>query len=294
MYAESFIKLCSFEGRAGDRQTLKEFVESLSEIRRRHENAVQLLAQGVLELKETHSVDPATETRIQYFLDRFYMSRISTRTLLNQHYELFGLPDDERDGRENIVGAIDTKCRVRQLVQDTYNNAGIICEQFYFNFPEMDLVEVNSAEPGEPIEVAYPPGHLRHILFELFKNAMRATVESARERQQLDLPDIKVLIAKGPNDVSIKISDQGGGISRNIHDNLFHYLFSTAPRPRLDGTARTPLAGFGYGLPLSRLYARYLHGDLALSSYEGFGTDAVLYLRTRPEDMVELLPVFNR
>jgi len=48
MYVESFIKLCSFEGRSGDRQTLKEFVDSLSEIKKRHENVVQLLAQGKL------------------------------------------------------------------------------------------------------------------------------------------------------------------------------------------------------------------------------------------------------
>ena len=75
MYAKSFVELCSFEGRQGDRETLRAFVSSLESVRRRHENAVELMAQGVLELKETHAVDPPTENRIQYFLDRFYMSR---------------------------------------------------------------------------------------------------------------------------------------------------------------------------------------------------------------------------
>lgn len=38
-------------------------------------------------------------------------------------------------------------------------------------------------------------------------------------------------------------------------------------------------AGFGYGLPISRLYARYFQGDIKLYSLEGFGTDAVIYIR---------------
>ena len=40
----------------------------------------------------------------------------------------------------------------------------------------------------------------------------------------------------------------------------------------------TPLAGLGYGLPISRSYARYFGGDLNIMSMEGHGTDAFLHL----------------
>ena len=38
------------------------------------------------------------------------------------------------------------------------------------------------------------------------------------------------------------------------------------------------LAGLGYGLPISRCYARYFGGELDIKSMEGFGTDAFVHL----------------
>ena len=56
------------------------------------------------------------------------------------------------------------------------------------------------------LSLVYPPPHLYHILFELFKNSMRATVETHNKSRQL--PEIEVLVAKGEHDVSIRVSDQ--------------------------------------------------------------------------------------
>ena len=56
------------------------------------------------------------------------------------------------------------------------------------------------------LSLCYPPPHLYHILFELFKNSMRATVET--HGNEGSLPDIEVLVAKGEHDVSIRVSDQ--------------------------------------------------------------------------------------
>lgn len=54
-------------------------------IRNRHSDVVMTMAQGVIELKDAHSINANTEANIQYFLDRFYMNRISIRMLINQH-----------------------------------------------------------------------------------------------------------------------------------------------------------------------------------------------------------------
>lgn len=45
------------------------------------------MAQGVLEYKDAYGDDPVSNQNIQYFLDRFYLSRISIRMLINQHSE---------------------------------------------------------------------------------------------------------------------------------------------------------------------------------------------------------------
>ena len=81
------------------------------------------------------------------------------------------------------------------------------------------------------------------------------------------------------------MSDEGGGIPRSGLPRIWTYLYSTAesPLPELDDTnegedSPAVLAGYGYGLPISRLYARYFGGDLKLISMEGYGTDVYLHL----------------
>ena len=48
-----------------------------------------------------------------------------------------------------------------------------------------------------------------------------------------------------------------------------------------------PLTGFGYGSPISHLYAQYFQGDLKLSSLEGRGTDAVIYVKALSTESIQ-------
>lgn len=86
-YAKSFEEVIDFEKSEPTADNLAKFCSTLNHIRDRHSDVVQTMAHGILELKESQNnhVEPGMETSIQYFLDRFYMSRISIRMLINQH-----------------------------------------------------------------------------------------------------------------------------------------------------------------------------------------------------------------
>lgn len=54
-----------------------------------------------------------------------------------------------------------------------------------------------------------------HILFELLKNSLRAVVERYGPDNEDSFPPIKVVVVEGSEDITIKISDEGGGIPRS-------------------------------------------------------------------------------
>lgn len=235
--------------------------------------------------------------------------------LINQHSLIFANDANVKEA-DLHVGAIDPYCRVNQLVQRAYENSRFLCEQYYMAAPDLEIkcYDLTKDPPSDiklnhgdaKIMCVQVPSHLYHILFELFKNAMRATIEHHGE-EALEYPVVKVCIVKSEEDVTIKISDRGGGIPKRLIKKVFQYLYTTAPNAIGStsvsdsysnnvsqlGQQAVPLAGFGYGLPLSRLYARYLSGDLQLFSMDGYGTDAQLTFPAKPENAMERLPVWH-
>ncbi|XP_076609577.1 pyruvate dehydrogenase (acetyl-transferring) kinase isozyme 2, mitochondrial-like [Chaetodon auriga] len=291
-YIQSLMEILEFlDKNPDDQRVLETFVEVLQGIRNRHNEVVPTMAQGIIEYKDAFGQqDAVTDHNIQYFLDRFYTSRISIRMLINQHTLIFN--DNINPAHPNTIGCIDSVCDVTEVARDAYESAKLLCEQYYLGAPELELRQINANNIREPIHISYIPSHLYHMLFELFKNAMRATIETHEASRTL--PPIKVMVSLGGEDLSIKMSDRGGGVPFRKTERLFSYMYSTAPRPSMEDKHRTPLAGFGYGLPISRLYARYFQGDLQLYSMEGHGTDAVIHLKALSTDSVERLPVFNK
>ncbi|MEQ2230577.1 [Pyruvate dehydrogenase (acetyl-transferring)] kinase isozyme 2, partial [Ilyodon furcidens] len=102
----------------------------------------------------------------------------------------------------NTIGSIDPQCKVGDVVQDAFHSAKMLCDQYYLRSPDLVLQEMNHKKESDPISIVYVPSHLYHMLFELFKNAMRATIETHESSN--NLPPIKVMVSLGGEDMSIK------------------------------------------------------------------------------------------
>ncbi|KAK9717452.1 [Pyruvate dehydrogenase (acetyl-transferring)] kinase isozyme 2 [Basidiobolus ranarum] len=264
------------------------FCRLIEGVKRRHDPVVTTIGtycpNGILEFKNTRR-SGHDDIDVQSFLDRFYMSRIGIRMLIGQHIALQKGPHNS-----DHVGIICTKTNLAEVTQEAIDNAKFICEDYYglFRAPEVKLI------CQDDLEFMYVPSHLHHMLFELLKNSLRAVVETYGPDPDDAYPPIKIIVAEGKEDITIKVSDEGGGIPRSGLPRVWTYMYTTASTPSLDpdfnrSDFKAPLAGFGYGLPLSRLYARYFGGDLKIISMEGYGTDAYLHL-SRLSDSEEPLP----
>ncbi|KAH0730149.1 pyruvate dehydrogenase (acetyl-transferring) kinase, mitochondrial [Solanum tuberosum] len=285
-YLDSFRDLRSFPDIKDENDEL-EFTKMINLVKVRHNNVVPMMALGVQQLKkDLHpKIDYKDLDEIHQFLDRFYMSRIGIRMLIGQHVALHD-PNPPPD----CVGYIHTKMSPLEVARDASEDARSICLREYGSAPKVNIY-------GDPnFTFPYVPTHLHLMVFELVKNSLRAVEERFVDSDKVP-PPVRIIVADGLEDVTIKISDEGGGIPRSGLPKIFTYLYSTARNPldehsdldTIDLATVSTLAGYGYGLPISRLYARYFGGDLQIISMEGYGTDAYLHL-SRLGDSQEPLP----
>jgi pyruvate dehydrogenase kinase 2/3/4 len=284
IYINSFLELID-QPKITSPEDEDDFALTLQNLYENHSNVLIQMAKGAYELraavrsgaipgKVTNDVEFEQMDECHSFLDRFYMSRIGIRVLAGQYLALKGQP------LQNYVGMICSRTSPFEIVRHAAHDATLMCTRKYGDAPD---VVINGR-----LDLTFPyiPTHLHYILLELLKNAMRATVE--QHGIYSELPPVTVIIADSPDneDIVIKVADEGGGIPRSQIEKIWSYLFTTAD-PQIqegfvgdleDHSADSPLAGLGYGLPISRSYARYFGGDLDVLSMEGFGTDAFVYL----------------
>jgi len=234
-------------------KTLEEHVEN-------HRRVLPLMQSGYAELDAVCGGDlRLNRDDLNLFLDRFLTTRIGNRVLA-EHY--FGL----KNVRPDRIGAVNPNCMVKEVVKDASKPLIELIRKTYGVSTEISIRgDLNTS-------FSFVPEHLTFILNELLKNALRAQVERHLPNKG-DIPPVIVDIQKGLFDVTVKVSDRGSGIPPSTKGQVWKYGYTTA-----SPTSSKELCGYGFGLPLSRLYAQFFGGDIHMQSLYGHGTDCYICL----------------
>ena len=269
LYINSFERILD-HSKIDSSQNIDSFAELLGDIKNKHSNIELDLSDSIVNYRfkypEEYNNDCCT---IDTVLDDFYMSRIGIRFLIGQHLNTF-----ENDTHDRFVGIIDKKCNPHNLIQDSIKQ--LKNTYLLSNFDNLEF----EIKGNKDLEFMHIPSHLHYIIFELLKNSAKAIIDDNFKN-----PKISIFIEKGEEDILIKISDEGIGIKRELNDYIFSYLYTSTINNSDNSYDNKPiLSGFAHGLGLSRLYSRYLGGDLKIISTDGIGTDNYIFIKAINSD----------
>jgi len=279
-------------------ENIEKFDLEINRIIHRHRYVIEKLGIGIAEFRDNLNLNnpkevTQAEEKIHYFLDRFLINRTAAKLLCHQHLQhsaaLQNKPYRQSTRCFQTLEINDIVATVAKRVQDE-------CDAYFKRRVEVELLcwDGEAEAECEKIEMVYIQVHLEDIVYNIIKNAMRATIQ--HNQNQETLPSLKVLISKGPNNVTIKVSDRGGGGSVEEQQRWGGYLYSTGvdePAANLNNPITVPMVGYGFGIPMSKVLARYLGGDVVIRSMESYGTDAFIHLQTDPNKLFEVLPVYT-
>ncbi|KJZ78083.1 hypothetical protein HIM_02720 [Hirsutella minnesotensis 3608] len=217
----------------------------------------------------------------------------------------------------SYIGVIDTVLRPSQIIESCAGFVADICELRYGSRPQLILDgEPDATFAFVPTHLEYIVTELLKNAFRAtVESRSREPVvvtiapEPPLKHQPGGAPQIQLPAqdrglfrsdAMQPLDdnapgVTIRIRDRGGGIPPDVLPQIWSYSFTTFSEnddfPGSGGTADglfaisaagtggSSIAGLGYGLPLSRAYAEYFGGGIAVQSLYGWGTDVYLRLK---------------
>jgi len=257
------------------------FQSVLQKIIKRQDNMVELMTHAMQKLRKIRG-EKDFDSFSNKFLDDFLLNRLGCNLLMT-HYLACSHP-----GR-HTVGIIDPQCDAVKVCEEAGQELQQACQDFLGRSPAVQVQGYHqSLGSGSPTtglvpRFAYIPGILSFIVRELLKNSFRATLDLAQTDDELAQRPVVIIVCADEDHVMIRISDRAQGIPIDVGTRVWSYMYTTSKKP-------SPLSGYGVGLPLSRLHARYLGGSLELVSLPGFGTDAYLSLPRVDTEMVEVVP----
>lgn len=270
-YITSFCEMIEDNAPKNDQECDK-FKEKIKNIYDRHSSVILTLNRGLVELKESGNLTTKNDLELHNFLDRFHSSRTEIRILIEHYLSMFD--------SKNLNGVINMDVNINSVLGTCVQNIGKICEkQNHINFDINDIVKINGNENLPFIE-----NYLYYILFEILKNSTQGIIDKQKIMPNIK-PIIKIDLKNTEDYVCIKIVDNGIGIKQQNMQNIWSYSFSTNPIPANeiigsdDFSNLSPLSGFGYGLPICKIYLNFFGGFINIESNEGFKTTVYIFLR---------------
>ncbi|CAK7218465.1 hypothetical protein SCUCBS95973_003494 [Sporothrix curviconia] len=217
----------------------------------------------------------------------------------------------------SYIGIIDTQLRPARTIDSCADFVADICELKYGVRPQWRIDgEPDTTFAYVPMHLEYIVTELLKNAFRaVVENKMHrepvvitiapepsgsSSSSSGSSEANSNSSSILPLDDNAPG-VTIRIRDRGGGICPDVLPNIWSYSFTTfsdyddlpsGSGPGGGGDVSdglniiassnnggSSIAGLGYGLPLSRAYAEYFGGGIAVQSLYGWGTDVYLRLK---------------
>eukprot|EP01059_Diplonema_ambulator_P026969 TRINITY_DN444_c0_g2_i2.p1 TRINITY_DN444_c0_g2~~TRINITY_DN444_c0_g2_i2.p1 ORF type:complete len:423 (+),score=50.99 TRINITY_DN444_c0_g2_i2:215-1483(+) len=231
-------------------------------------------------------VDP---TFFDHFVSQLLLNSVSWAVLIQHHLQL----SDVHRGRHH-VGAFDTQLRPVAVARDCAFKTQTVCMQELGASPR---IQVDGDLTGT---MEYIEAHFRYILTEILKNSAHATVKfhkgSGTGRK---VPPVSVAVDCNDEEVSIRVRDHGGGMGKSVLSNIWRFGYTTVHDAQNTGLAGSEvahgsgLAGWGFGLPRSLVYTRYLGGNITIETEQGIGCDVqITFPKAASHKSLELLGAY--
>ncbi|CAG8973164.1 hypothetical protein HYALB_00008756 [Hymenoscyphus albidus] len=206
----------------------KKFCEKIAQNLQEHLTVIPSLAMGVLECR-----DLMAQEDMDRFMNTILRSRISRRVIAEQHIaltETFHSPHHFPDAplpETEFVGEVLVKCNANDIVARCGHEVAALAQAAYG--PSTLLPEIKLS--GH-LHATFPYilSHIEYIIGELLRNSIQAIVEKQRATPGTPTqpPPIEVTVCEAQQHVIIRVSDQGGGIPRDILPHI--WSFSKGPR----------------------------------------------------------------
>jgi pyruvate dehydrogenase kinase 2/3/4 len=252
-----------------------DFKDAIHTIYNRHSTTLSTISKGLYELQVENKLNDIEAPVIQAFLNKFHKNRTEIRILL-EHYMSF-FEKTVQDGKYH--GIIHLDSNVKTILHNTINNIQLLCDANGIDLHLNDIIKVNA-----PRQIILPTidHYLYYILFEILKNS----VEAVRFRRN---PFIEVTMKEIDEDwILIKIQDNGTGIQEKDLDKIWYYSYTTHPinnadiLEQTDFSNKSPLSGYGYGLPISEIYVNFFNSsshNIKIFSNNTDRTSVYIYLK---------------